>query len=400
MLDYTLFGESHGPAVGVLLENIPAGLAIDEDFIAGQLLRRSGKGGLTTARQEADKVDYLSGVFEGRTTGDPLVAILRNSDTRSGDYEALKNTPRPGHADYAACLRAGGCNDYRGGGHHSGRLTAPLVVAGGIAQTWLRERGITISAEVVQEDALRERAAEAKAERDSVGGQIRCTVCGIPAGLGGFGWRKAVDSEIARQMFAIPAVKAVGFGDGEGFACLRGSEANDALRTDGGHITMASNHAGGVSGGITNGMPIVFTVTFRPTPSIGKPQQTVDITTMKNVEITVEGRHDACVALRAAPVVEAAAALAVMRLLPPGDTLEDYRQELDRIDRDIAVLAARRLEIAEKIGNYKKEKGLPIRDAAREAAVLQSRGDLAPEYRRQMEELFALLMRQSREEQQ
>lgn len=399
MLDYTLFGESHGPVVGVLLENIPAGLTVDETFIAGQMLRRAGKGGLTTARCEEDKVEYLSGVFEGKTTGDPLVAVIRNGDVHSGDYEALKNTPRPGHADYAAWVKSNGHNDYRGGGHHSGRLTAPLVVAGSIAQTYLKEWGIIISAEVVGEDELRERAAAAKADGDSAGGQIRCTIDGLPAGLGDFGWKESVDSEIARQVFAIPAVKAVGFGAGEGFAHMRGSKANDALRTDGEEIYTETNHAGGINGGMTNGMPVTFTVTFRPTPSISKKQKTVDIKSNENVDIAIQGRHDACIALRAAPAVEAAAALAVMRLLPREDSLTGYRRELDEIDKDLVALATRRLEIAGKIGGYKKEHRLPIQDAVREAEVLCSRGDLAPEYRRQVEELFSLLMEQSREEQ-
>ena len=399
MLNYTLFGESHGPVVGVLMENVPAGWTVDDAFIAGQLLRRSGKGGLTTARREADTVEYLCGVFEGKTTGDPLVAVLRNGDVHAGDYEKLKNTPRPGHADYAAWVKAGGCSDYRGGGHHSGRLTAPLVVAGSIAQTYLRERGITIAAEVVEEEDLRQRAAEARGEGDSVGGEIRCSITGLPAGLGGFGWKEAVDSEIARQIFAIPAVKALGFGDGAAFAGLRGSEANDALRTDGGQITMTSNHAGGVNGGITNGMPLTFTVTFRPTPSIGKPQETVDITTMSDVEITVEGRHDACIVLRAAPAVEAAAALAILRLLPGEDSLAGYRRELDEIDSRLVELYECRMETAKKIGAYKKAHQLPVRDEAREAEVLRSRGDLAPEHRQQVEEVFRMLMRHSREEQ-
>jgi len=399
MLQYTLFGESHGPVVGVLMERVPAGLTVDEAFIAEQLLRRSGRGGLTTSRMETDAVEYLSGVFNGKTTGDPLVAIIRNGNLHSGDYEKLKNTPRPGHADFAAWVKAKGFNDYRGGGHHSGRLTAPLVVAGSIALSYLREHGITIASEIVEEKTLREKAAAAKAEGDSVGGQICCTISGLPAGLGGFGWKDALDSEIARQAFAIPAVKAIGFGEGEGFADLRGSEANDTLRTDGQQIFMETNHAGGISGGMTNGMPIQFTVTFRPTPSIAKRQQTVDITTKENVEMEIAGRHDACIVLRAAPAVEAAAALAVMRVLPPEDSLESYRRELDDVDAEMVNLLAHRLELAGKIGVYKKEHHLPVQDAAREAEVLRSRGELLPERRQQVEELFQLLMWQSREEQ-
>ena len=310
MMEYTIFGESHGPAVGVLIQNIPAGLPVDGELIHADLLRRKASGALATGRHEPDEVELLAGVYQGRTTGDALVAVLRNRDVRSGDYAALRDTPRPGHADYAAFVRSGGCNDYRGGGRFSGRLTAPLTVAGSLAKTFLKTLDITVNAVVLEEEALRRRAAKARENGDSVGGQIRCTVSGVPAGLGGPDWRDTVESEISRHVFAIPAVKAIGFGEGEGFAALHGSEANDAFRTDGSRVFTETNHAGGINGGISNGMDIVFTATFRPTPSIAKPQETVDLARMENTTVTVGGRHDSCVALRAAPVVEAAAALA------------------------------------------------------------------------------------------
>lgn len=400
MMEYTIFGESHGPAVGVLIQNIPAGLPVDGELIHADLLRRKASGALATGRHEPDEVELLAGVYQGRTTGDALVAVLRNRDVRSGDYAALRDTPRPGHADYAAFVRSGGCNDYRGGGRFSGRLTAPLTVAGSLAKTFLKTLDITVNAVVLEEEALRRRAAEGRENGDSVGGQIRCTVSGVPAGLGGPDWRDTVESEISRHVFAIPAVKAIGFGEGEGFAALHGSEANDAFRTDGSRIFTETNHAGGINGGISNGMDIVFTATFRPTPSIAKPQETVDLARMENTAVTVGGRHDSCVALRAAPVVEAAAALAICRLLPADDgSLAGLRRQLDDVDEQMTALLARRLALAGEIGRYKAAQGLPVLDEAREKEVLARRGDLLPQRRQQVERLFRLLMAESREEQ-
>lgn len=400
MMEYTIFGESHGPAVGVLIQNIPAGLPVDGELIHADLLRRKASGALATGRHEPDEVELLAGVYQGRTTGDALVAVLRNRDVRSGDYAALRDTPRPGHADYAAFVRSGGCNDYRGGGRFSGRLTAPLTVAGTLAKTFLKTLDITVNAVVLEEEALRRQAAEARENGDSVGGQIRCTVSGVPAGLGGPDWRDTVESEISRHVFAIPAVKAIGFGEGEGFAALHGSEANDAFRTDGSRVFTETNHSGGINGGISNGMDIVFTATFRPTPSIAKPQETVDLARMENTTVTVGGRHDSCVALRAAPVVEAAAALAICRLLPADDgSLAGLRRQLDDVDEQMTALLARRLALAGEIGRCKAAQGLPVLDEAREKEVLARRGDLLPQRRQQVERLFRLLMAESREEQ-
>ena len=352
MMEYTVFGESHGPAVGVLIQNIPAGLPVDETLIRADLLRRKAFGELATGRHEPDEVEFLSGVYQGRTTGDALVAVLRNRDVRSADYAPLRDTLRPGHADYAAFVRAGGHNDPRGGGRFSGRLTAPLTVAGSLAKTFLKTIDISVNAEILGEKVLRKRAAEAREGGDSVGGQIRC------------------------------------------------SEANDPFYTDGSHIYTETNHSGGINGGVTNGMDIVFTVTFRPTPSIAKPQHTVDLRRMENTVLTVAGRHDSCVVLRAAPVVEAAAALAVCRLLPPDDgTLAGLRRQLDDVDNQMTALLARRLSLAGEIGKIKAAQGLPVLDEAREAQVLAQRGDLLPQRRQQVERLFRLLMAESREEQ-
>lgn len=399
MLDYTLFGESHGPVVGVLLRHVPAGIPVDALQMERELLRRSPNGQLSTARRETDQVQFLSGVFQGYTTGMPLVMVIPNRDVRSGDYDALRTVARPGHADYTAHVKAKGFQDYRGGGHFSGRLTAPLVAAGSIAKTALSARGVAISAHIVDEDDLRRRAAEAKAEGDSVGGQIACAVTGLPAGIGGPDWQEAVESEIARHVFAIPAVKAVGFGEGEGFAALRGSQANDPLRTDGKTVWTETNHNGGVNGGITNGMPVTFTVTFKPTPTIAKEQKTVDMARMTNVTLSAAGRHDSCIVLRAAPIVEAAAALALCQLWQeePAEGLTGCRQEIDRIDEELVRLLTERFLVGQRIGKIKRESGQPIRDPEREKQVLQSRGDMSPAYRDAIEAVFAAIMAQTRE---
>ncbi len=399
MLDYTLFGESHGPVVGVLLRHVPAGIPVDALQMERELLRRSPNGQLSTARRETDQVQFLSGVFQGYTTGMPLVMAIPNRDARSEDYDALRTVARPGHADYTAHVKAGGFQDYRGGGHFSGRLTAPLVAAGSIAKTALSARGVTVTAHIVDEDDLRRRAAEAKAEGDSVGGQIACAITGLPAGIGGPDWREAVESEIARHVFAIPAVKAVGFGEGEGFAALRGSQANDPLRTDGKTVWTETNHNGGINGGITNGMPVTFTVTFKPTPTIAKEQNTVDMARMTNVTLSAAGRHDSCIVLRAAPIVEAAAALALCQLWQeePTEGLAGCRQEIDRIDEELVRLLTERFLVGRKIGKIKRESGQPIRDPEREKQVLQSRGDMSPAYRDAIETVFAAIMAQTRE---
>ena len=398
MMEYILFGESHGPAVGVLLRNVPAGLPVDEELICADLLRRKASGGLTTSRTESDAVEFLSGVYQGKTTGDPVAAILRNENAHGADYDALKHLPRPGHADYAAFVRSGGHNDPRGGGHCSGRLTAPLVAAGALAKTYLEAKGITVHAEIVDEEALRRRAAAARSEGDSVGGQVRCIIRGVPPGLGGRDYAQAVESEIARHVFAVPAVKAIGFGAGEEFAAMWGSDANDALRTDGERVYTLTNHAGGINGGITNGMDIAFTVTFRPTPSIAKVQQTVDLSVMENAAICVNGRHDACVVLRAAPAVEAAAALALCTLWQEdADDLPSLRRELDGIDEALVALFARRQELSLRIGAYKKSHALPVRDESREAEILDSRAAMAPEHADEVKALYGEILRLSRE---
>ena len=293
-------------------------------LVAAEMARRApGQGPLTTARKEADQVEILSGLFEGKTTGTPLCGVIFNTDTRSKDYARLKDLPRPGHGDYPGFVRYKGCNDYRGGGHFSGRLTAPLVFAGAVAKQVLAPRGIAVTARISNvagidgptPEQMEAAILAAKAEGDSVGGRIRCAVTGLPAGLGAPDFGCNVEGIFSQYLFAVPAVKAVGFGDGEGFASLRGSQANDPLYMDGGQVRARTNRSGGVNGGITNGMPVEFQVTIRPTPSISKPQDTVDLSTGEDAVLSVTGRHDPCILPRAVPVIEAAAALAACELL-------------------------------------------------------------------------------------
>ncbi len=346
-MNYTIFGESHGPAIGVTLTGVPAGLELDWAAIEKDMARRApGKSPLATARKEADQVQVLSGVFEGKTTGSPLCAMIPNTDTRSADYSKTRDLARPGHADYPAHIRYQGFNDYRGGGHFSGRLTAPLVFAGAIAKQILAQRGITVGAHIssiygVNDEALedwdtlsrvadkdfpvlndekgqemQEAILEAKEEQDSVGGSIECGVFGLPAGYGSPDFGENAEGIFSQYLFAVPAVKAVAFGAGTAFSLMRGSEANDPLYVDEtGNVGAEQNCAGGINGGITNGMPLVFEVTMRPTPSIARTQFTIDMSRMENAQLELQGRHDPCVVPRAVPVIEAAAALAACQLL-------------------------------------------------------------------------------------
>ena len=346
-MKYVIFGESHGPAIGVTLTGVPAGLELDMDAIAREMARRApGRSALSTARREDDQPEILSGVFEGKTTGAPLCAVIANTDTRSQDYTRTKDLARPGHADYPARVRYQGYNDYRGGGHFSGRLTAPLVFAGAVAKQILARRGVFVGAHIssvyvisdqlledwdslravadkdfpVLDDQageqMRQAILEAKDEQDSVGGAIECAVFGLPAGLGGPDFGENAEGIFSQYLFAVPAVKAVGFGAGAAFALMRGSEANDPLyMDDDGAVRAEQNCAGGINGGITNGMPLVFEVTMRPTPSIARTQFTVDMVKGENAVLELHGRHDPCVVHRAVPVIEAAAALAACELL-------------------------------------------------------------------------------------
>lgn len=343
---HTIFGESHGPAIGVTLEGVPAGLKLDLDFMQKELSRRAtGRNALSTARKEADQVQVLSGLFEGKTTGTPLTLLIANGDQHSSDYEAIRYTPRPSHGDYAGFIQSHGHLDYRGGGHFSGRLTAPLVAAGAVAKQILAGQGIWVGAHIssiygisdaVLEDAEDLRAVaekdfpvlddekggemqaailEAKREGDSVGGSIECAVTGLPAGLGAPDFGYNAEGIFAQYLFAVPAVKGVDFGAGVALSMMRGSEANDPFVVRDGKVVTKTNHAGGINGGITNGMPVVFEVTMRPTPSIALPQESVDLRTGEEVEIEIKGRHDPCIVHRAVSVIEATAALAACQLM-------------------------------------------------------------------------------------
>lgn len=337
MLRLSIFGESHSPAIGGVVEGLPAGSPIDTDKLSAFMLRRaSGVLSFSTARREADKVEFLSGVINGKTSGTPLSFIIRNGDIKREDYADIKLTPRPGHADYTGSVKYFGHNDLSGGGHFSGRLTAPLCCAGGIAIQQLEIEGISVNARivcigsitddsdfdeavsgrpfpVVSDTAAQQMLDEierARSNGDSLGGIIECRIIGIPAGLGDPMFH-GLENTISQAVFAIPAVKGIEFGDGFALAKMTGSRANDTFCVKDGKISHLSNHAGGINGGISNGMPVLIRVAVKPTPSISLPQRSVDTETMEETEITVHGRHDACIVPRAVPCVEAACALAV-----------------------------------------------------------------------------------------
>ena len=344
-LKLSIFGQSHGAAIGMTLDGIPAGLPVDTEILQAFLNRRApGRNDWSTPRKEEDRPDFLGGILDGYTCGAPIAAVIYNKNTRSGDYDNLKDCPRPGHADYTAQIKYGGFQDAAGGGHFSGRLTAPLCIAGGLCKQWLEEMGIRIGAHIYtiqgmddtafnplapqfddicpdfpvinthRGQLMKERIENARCNGDSVGGMIECAITGLPAGLGEpmFG---GVESKIAQIVYGIPAVKGVEFGAGIGFAYDPGSEMNDAYCIKDGHITASSNNAGGILGGITSGLPVIFRTTIKPTPSISMPQQSVSLSKMENTELTVKGRHDPCIVPRAVPVVEAAAAIAIYDLI-------------------------------------------------------------------------------------
>ena len=348
-LKVAIFGESHGNAIGITIDGLPSGIEIDMDKVLEEMARRApGKSKLSTARNEKDAPEILSGFFEGRTTGTPLCGIIRNGDTRSKDYGKLKDLMRPGHADYSGNIRYSGFNDYRGGGHFSGRITAPLVFAGAICKQVLEQQGITIGAHVKKikdisddsfdytnissdlllelkkeelplldkskEELMRNVIINAKSQGDSVGGVIECAITGIKAGYGD-PFFDSVESRLSHLLFSVPAVKGVEFGLGFDITKLYGSEANDSYYYDEDLVKTRTNNNGGILGGITNGMPIVFKVGIKPTPSISKKQQTINIQTKTNEELVIEGRHDPCIVQRAVPVIEAVAAIGILDLI-------------------------------------------------------------------------------------
>jgi chorismate synthase len=322
-LKISIFGQSHSEAIGVVIDGLPAGFEVDMDELGEFLSRRApGQGKHTTSRKEPDRPEFLSGLAGGKTCGAPLAALIRNTNTRSSDYDNIRDIPRPGHADFAARIKYGGAEDVSGGGHFSGRLTAPLCIAGGIALQILREKGITVKAEIKEiggkSDGFLETVEEARLDADSVGGIIECVIEGVPAGYGNpmFG---GVENKIASCVFGIPAVKGVEFGAGFEAARMRGSENNDEFYyEEDGRVRTRTNNHGGILGGITTGMPIVFRTAFKPTPSIGKPQKSISFSEKKDAVLEIKGRHDPCVVMRAAPCVEAAAAITVLDIILGG----------------------------------------------------------------------------------
>ncbi len=343
IIKLSIFGQTHGTAIGMTMDGIPAGLPVDTEKLQQFLNRRApGQNDFSTPRREEDAPEFLSGIVDGHTCGAPIAAIIRNNNTRSGDYAELKDCPRPGHADYTAQIKFRGYQDAAGGGHFSGRLTAPLCIAGGLCKQWLEAKGIRIAAHIsviagVADDPvyldwnepdidaigkdfpvlnpkagemMRQAIAAAKAEGDSVGGIIECIITGLPAGIGDpmFG---GMESRIAQIVYGIPAVKGLDFGSGFSGSYLRGSQNNDAYTVVDGTVRTSTNNAGGILGGITNGMPLVFQTAIKPTPSISCEQSSISLSNMKERKLQIKGRHDPCIIPRAVPVIEAAAAIAV-----------------------------------------------------------------------------------------
>ncbi len=342
----TLFGESHGEEIGAVLDGMAPGVRVDTAYIDACLARRRPQDAMSTGRREPDRYRIVSGVKDGYTTGAPLTILIPNSDTRSGDYAAMEGLARPNHADYTAYCKYHGFEDARGGGHFSGRLTAPLVALGAIAKSALENVGVRVGAHIESlggvldrrfdldptqdieklvtaafpvltpsaEEKMRAAVAAARDAGDSVGGVVECAVTGVPAGVGE-PWFDAVECTLSRAMFAIPAVRGVEFGDGFAMADIRGSEANDAFRMQEGRVVTETNHSGGVQGGITNGMPIVFRMAVKPTPTIAREQNTVNFRTGEDATLAARGRHDPAIVHRACPVVEAVTALVLCDML-------------------------------------------------------------------------------------
>lgn len=342
----TIFGESHGYCVGVVVEGCPPGIPIDKSVIQQELNKRKpNQNNLSTNRNEKDRVGILSGVFNDLSTGMPILMIIKNEDVNSANYNYIKHTPRPSHADFTARIKYGGFNDYRGGGIFSGRITAPFVMAGTIAKQILEQKGIKILAHVIQigkvkvlnyvsdeeieKNILKSKAKcaepeidiefaseiiKAKRNNDSLGGIIECRILGLPVGIGEPLF-DSIESIISHGIFSIPSVKGVEFGSGFNCANMRGSEHNDSLVFENGKIISKTNNSGGILGGISNGMPVIFKVAFKPTPSINQTQKTINLETKKNARINLKGRYDPCIVVRAVPIVEAVSAIAILDLL-------------------------------------------------------------------------------------
>lgn len=315
----SIFGQSHSDAIGISFDGLPCGFKIDMQKLQIFLDRRApGRNTLTSKRSENDKPEFVSGLFDGKTCGAPIAALIYNEDVKSEDYDDIKDSPRPSHADFTAQCKFRGYQDYRGGGHFSGRLTAALCVAGGIAIQMLERNGITVKAalETVygNSSGIDELIAEAISEGDSLGGNIVCSIEGIPCGVGEPMF-DGLENRISQAVFAIPAIKGIEFGDGFHLSELRGSEARDEYIMSDGKIAITGNHNGGILGGISTGETVNFRVCIKPTPSISMPSKSVSFSRGENVELKISGRHDPCIAVRAVPCIEAAAAIAVLDLM-------------------------------------------------------------------------------------
>ena len=345
----SIFGESHGEAIGCVIDGLPAGVVLDMDKIYKDMSRRApGKDKFATPRLEKDIPHILSGVLNNTTTGAPLAMIIQNTNTQSGDYSNLMTVPRPSHSDYPAYVKYNGFNDIRGGGHFSGRLTAPIVFAGAVAKQILAQKGIRIAAHikrigsvcdssfdfcdvsdeliakltdtnfsVIDNDAeakMRDEIEKYRLDSDSVGGEIECVATGLPVGVGG-NMFDTVEGKLASILFGVPAVKGVQFGLGFDFAKANGSSVNDQYKINDGKVVLCTNNNGGVVGGMTNGAPVIVSVAIKPTPSIGKEQNSVNLQTMTEETLVIKGRHDPCIVPRAVPVIESAVALGLLDLM-------------------------------------------------------------------------------------
>lgn len=315
----SIFGQSHSDAIGISFDGLPCGFKIDMQKLQIFLDRRApGRNTLTSKRSENDKPEFVSGLFDGKTCGAPIAALIYNEDVKSEDYDDIKDSPRPSHADFTAQCKFRAYQDYRGGGHFSGRLTAALCVAGGIAIQMLERNGITVKAalETVygNSSGIDELIAEAIAEGDSLGGNIVCSIEGLPCGVGEPMF-DGLENRISQAVFAIPAIKGIEFGDGFHLSELRGSEARDEYIMSDGKIAITGNHNGGILGGISTGETVNFRVCIKPTPSISMSSKSVSFSRGENVELKISGRHDPCIAVRAVPCIEAAAAIAVLDLI-------------------------------------------------------------------------------------
>lgn len=345
----SVFGESHGNGIGVVIDGLPSGVKIDMDKVLVQMARRApGKDKTATPRLEKDFPNVLSGMLDNTLTGAPLCAVIENTNTRSGDYGNLLSCPRPGHSDYAAFVKYNGANDIRGGGHFSGRITAPIVFAGAVCRQILEQKGIRIAAHIASigsvsderfnpieikdelieklnfssfaliddstEQKMRDEVESARTSLDSVGGTIECAITGIGAGFGDPMF-DGVEGVIAKAAFGVPAIKGIEFGKGFELSKMRGSQSNDPFRYKDGKVVTETNNMGGILGGITNGMPVIFRAAVKPTPSISQKQKTVDLQKGENAELEIHGRHDPCIVPRAVPVIEAVTAIAILNII-------------------------------------------------------------------------------------